>query len=124
MATNKRVRSRRPRTAKDIAIELAGEKQKPRQLERTSCNLREQIHSLECFIAAAPALSRAEKLANFDIVPPMRSAPASKRGKTRLTLQQQMAQRRHRLRLLAEFGILSLTILGLAGWLNHWFKII
>lgn len=124
MASNKKVRSRRPRTARDIALDLGAVKEKPRQLARHSVDLQEKIHRLECFIAAAPVLARQQKLENYDIVPPMDSAAQKKRKPCRLTLQQQMALRRRRLRLLAEFSIVSITVIGLAGWLNHWFKVL
>jgi hypothetical protein len=124
MPANKKVRSRRARTAKDIAMDLGSVKEKPQQLARHALDLRDQIHRLECFIASAPALARQQKLASYDIVPPMEPATPKKRKPTRLTLQQQMALRRHRLRLLAEFSIVSITVIGLAGWLNHWFNVL
>jgi hypothetical protein len=124
MPANKRIRTRRTsRTAKDIAMDLGtAMKQQPRQLARKSDDLQNQIHRLECFIAAAPSLKRQHRLENYDIIPPMqRSAPVRKTS--RLPLQQQMALRRQRLRLLAEFGIVSITVAGLAGWLNHCFNL-
>lgn len=126
MAANKRVRSRRPKNGRDLAHQSkARPPEQTAQHRRPPRDLQGEIHRLECFIAAAPRLSRQQKLARLDYVPPYQAeTPVSRRQSARqLPLHQQSALRRRRLRLAAELGIVGVSIAGLAGWLNHCLQI-
>lgn len=123
MAANKRVRSRRPKNGRDLALHTPAQTTgKPSAQLRRPGDIQSEIHRLECFIAAAPRMSRQQKLARLNYVPPHETeASVRKPGRPirHLPLQQQWAVRRRRLRLVVELGMVGLAIAGLAGWLNH-----
>jgi hypothetical protein len=119
MASNKKFTPRRPKTATGLAQETPA--QRNTTLTRTAKTLNDRIERLECFIAAAPSVARQQKLARINIVPPMeQDQPNYRRSKIgRLPMQQQVANRKRRIRLLIEVGIVGIGIAGLAGWLNQ-----
>ena len=119
MAANKKITPRRSKTATGLAQETPA--QRKTSLIRTSKTLNDRIERLECFIAAAPSVARQHKLARINMVPPMESdQPTYRRTKgSRLPMQQQIANRKRRILLLIEIGIVGIGIAGLAGWLNQ-----
>lgn len=122
---NKRVRSSRPKTSRDCLKEApVPATAKPAHLSRKHRELQEQIHRLECFITAAPQMSRQQRLKNWDMVPPLEKESPRKvaRRPARRSLHQQQIVQRHRLRLLIEFGFVVAAIAGALGWLNQWFR--
>jgi hypothetical protein len=116
---NRKVRSRRPKSAQELKKEAAPQRNS-RHLAKRSDELNSQIHRLECFITAAPQIQRQQRLANVNIVPPMElSSPAPRRR--RVPIAKQRARRSERLRMATE-GLLVLgSIAGVVGWLNQWF---
>jgi hypothetical protein len=120
MAANKKISPRRAKTATGLAQESP--KARSKSLASSSKNLNDQIHRLECFIAAAPSVARQQKLSRVNFVPPMESdTPVYRRRPgARLPMQQQIANRQRRIRLLAELGIVGIGIAGLAGWLSQY----
>ena len=124
MAVNKRVPSRRPKTGKELAHEPATARKT--RLAGKSQDIHDEIHRLECFISAAPRISRQQRLARINVVPPHETeTPAHRRKHTgRLPLQQQIAIQRQRILHVAELGIVGIGILGLAGWLNQFLHIL
>ncbi len=123
MAANKRVASRRPKTAKDLTHELP--KAGRQRLAGKSVDIRDEIHRLECFISAAPRISRQQRLDRVHVVPPHETEMAAQRSRLprHLPLQQQIALKRTRMLHLAELGIVGVCIAGLAGWLNQFLHI-
>jgi hypothetical protein len=121
---NKKVRSPRPRYAAELVKPLGPAKPSQlRQLQKSSRELTEEIHRLECSIAAAPAAIRRHRLATMDTLPAPEPAFApSKRRSNRLPLQQQRAIRNRRLGLLAELVIVFTTLAAAVGWMNQWFN--
>ena len=121
MAVNKRVPSRRPKTSKDLLAYEPHTARKQR-LAGKSQDIHDEIHRLECFISAAPRISRQRSLARINVIPPHETeTPAHRRHHTgRLPLQQQIAIKRQRMLLVAELGIVGIGIIGLAGWLNQY----
>jgi hypothetical protein len=120
MAGNKKISPRRSKTATGLAKESPAACRKT--LASSSKSLDEQIHRLECFIAAAPSVARQQKLSRVNFVPPMEGdTPVYRRRPgARLPMQQQIANRQRRIRLLAELGIVGVGIAGLAGWLSQY----
>jgi hypothetical protein len=120
---NKKVRSTRPRYASELAKPLGSPKPAQiRQLQRSSLELQEEIHRLECTIAAAPAAMRRHRLATMDTLPaPERTFSPRRRQNARLPLQQQRAQRNRRLGVLIELVLVFTTLAAALGWMNQWF---
>ena len=116
---NRKVRSRRPKTAQEANHELST-RSKTRHLAKRADELSRQIHRLECAITAEPRIQRQRRLANVNIVPPMElSSPAPRRR--RVPIAQQRAQRGQRLRLLMEGVFVIGSIAAVTGWLNQWY---
>ncbi|MBK8094429.1 MAG: hypothetical protein IPK32_21310 [Verrucomicrobiaceae bacterium] len=117
---NRKVRSRRPKTATELGRAPAPQLTKPRQLQRQASRVNEEIHRLECLIADAPRLQKAHRLATLDILPPMESAPTASRRKKKLTLSQKSVQNSRRLSLAMEWLVVLGGIAALAGWIHQW----
>ncbi len=116
---NRKVRSRRPKTAQELGKAFAPELAQPRQLSRRALEVDKQIHRLECLIADAPRLQKQQRLATLDMVPPMESAV--RRRNSRLTLAQQSERTNRRMRLALEWLLVAGGIAAVIGWLNQWF---
>jgi len=116
---NRKVRSRRPKTAQEASQELSP-RGKSRDLAKRADEVRHQIHRLECVITEAPRLQRQHRLANVNMVPPMELASPAPRHR-RVPIAQQRAQRSKRLCLALECVLVVGTIAGVTGWLNQWF---
>lgn len=121
MAANKRVSSNRPKSSRDLLARDEPPAARKQRLAGKSRDIQEEIHRLECFISAAPRISRQQRLERINIVPPLeRDGPARRRlPGGRLPLQQQIALKRQRFMLVAELAVVGLGILGAVGWLNH-----
>lgn len=117
---NRKVRSRRPKTAQEASHELSP-RGKSRHLAKRADELRHQIHRLECVITEAPRLQRQHRMANVNMVPPMELSSPVTRQQRRVPIAQQRAQRGKRLRLVLECMIVLGTITAITGWLNQWF---
>lgn len=120
---NKRVRTSRPRFASDLGKELGAPKPAQiRQLNKSSRELKEEIHRLECSIAAAPAAMRRHRLATMDSLPAPEPAFAkTKRRTSRMPLQQQRVKRNRMLGLLIELVTVFAILAAAVGWMNQWF---
>lgn len=120
---NKKVRSTRPRYASELAKPLGSAKPaQMRQLQKSSRELTQEIHRLECSIAAAPATMRRHRLATMDTLPAPESAFVKTRRRTsRMPLQQQRARRNRRLGLFMELIVVFTTLAAALGWMNQWF---
>lgn len=120
---NKKVRPPRPRYASELAKPLGPAKPaQMRQLQKSSRELTQEIHRLECSIAAAPAAMRRHRLATMDTLPAPESAFVKTRRRTsRMPLQQQRAQRNRRLGLFMELIVVFTTLAAALGWMNQWF---
>lgn len=117
---NRKVRSRRPKSALEAAQEVSSPRSKTRHLTKRADALNGQIERLECFIADAPRLQRQHRLANINMVPPMElSSPA--RRQRRVPIAQQRARRGIQMRMLTEGLLILAAIAGVVGWLNQWF---
>ena len=122
---NKKVRSRPSKTGSALTLPpTAGRRPQMRQLQSRSRQLNEEIHRLECTIAAAPHAMRSRQLAYIDTLPPPEplSSPARRKSK-RLPLQQQRAIRRQRLVLLIELTFVLGALAAALGWMNQWFHL-
>jgi hypothetical protein len=116
---NRKVRSRRPKSAQELKQE-SPPRSKSLHLAKRADEVSSEIHRLECYITAAPRLQRQQRLANVNIVPPMElSSPAPRRR--RVPIAQQRARRGERLRLFTEGVFVIGTIAAVVGWLNQWF---
>lgn len=116
---NRKVRSRRPKTAQELKQEITP-RSKSRHLSKRADEVSSEIHRLECYITAAPRLQRQQRLANVNMVPPMElSSPAPRRR--RVPIAQQRAHRGERLRLFTEGVLVVGAIAAVVGWLNQWF---
>jgi hypothetical protein len=116
---NRKVRSRRPKSAQELKHEPSP-RSKSRHLARRAVEVTSEIHRLECFITAAPRIQRQHRLANVNIVPPMElSSPAPRHR--RVPIAKQRARRSENLRLLTEGTLVIGAIAAVVGWLNQWF---
>ncbi len=120
-SSNKRVASRRPKTSRDLLASDEPPAARKQRLAGKSQDIHDEIHRLECFISAAPRISRQQRLARINIVPPLeRDTPSVRhRHAGRLPLQQQIALKRQRFLLIAELAVTGIVIVGIAGWLNQ-----
>ncbi len=116
---NRKVRSRRPKTAQELKQEPSPQR-KSHQLAKRADEVSSEIHRLECYITAAPRLQRQQRLANVNIVPPMELSSPKPRHR-RVPIAQQRARRGERLRLFTEGVFVIGTIAAVVGWLNQWF---
>lgn len=117
---NKRVASRRPKSVQSIAQET-----RPahlRQMKTRSRSLQEEIHTLECAIAAAPHTIRRRRLATKDVLPPPESMFGKKalRSPQRVPLHLRKAASRRRMALYLELGLVVTTLAAALGWMNQW----
>jgi len=117
---NRKVRSRRPKTAKEIKQELSPRRE-TRHLARRSDEVRSQIHRLECLITEAPRIERQQRLANINMVPPMELSSPAPRRQRRVPIAQERARRGAKLRMLTEGVFVLGAIAAVVGWLNQWF---
>ena len=117
---NRKVRSRRPNTAKEIKQELSPCRE-TRHLARRSDEVRSQIHRLECLITEAPRIERQQRLANINMVPPMELSSPAPRRQRRVPIAQERARRGAKLRMLTEGVFVIGAIAAVVGWLNQWF---
>lgn len=118
---NKRVATRRPKTVQSAAQEIQPVRLK--QLRTRSRSLQDEIHTLECAIAAAPHTIRRKRLASKDVLPPPDSMFGRKalRPPQRIPLHLRKAAQRRRLALLIEFVLVVATLTAALGWMNQWF---
>ena len=119
---NKKVRSRSAKSGHDLARQ--SRRPQLRQLQSRSRELGEEIHRLECTIAAAPHAMRRRRLAFIDTLPPPEplSSPARRRI-NRLPLHQQRARQRRRVVLLVELAVVVAALAAAVGWLKQWFHL-
>lgn len=120
---NRKVRSRRAKSAQEQLKQEESPKRKSRQLARRSDELSNQIHRLECFITDAPRLKSKHRLENINIVPPMELPSPAPRSKRRVPIAQQRARRSIQFRMLTEGLIVLGSIAAVVGWLNQWFHL-
>jgi hypothetical protein len=117
---NRKVRSRRPKTAGEIGRAFSPELNKPRQLQRRAGKIEEEIHRLECFISDAPRLQKVQRLATLDTLPPEDSGKSRSRRGKKLTLAQKSELKSRRMGLLIEWTFVLGGIAALAGWIYQW----
>ena len=119
---NKKVRSRSAKTVHELTS--PARRTKMRHLQSRSRELDQEIHRLECTIAAAPHAIRRKRLASIDTLPALepRRAPLRRSGK-RLPLQQQRAIKRQRMVLMIELGVVLAALGAALGWMNQWFHL-
>jgi hypothetical protein len=117
---NRKVRSRRPKTAQELGKAQPPDAVNPRHLRRRSDELGKQIHRLECLIADAPRLQKAQRLATLDTLPPLAATPVN-RGRRKMTLAQRQEINGRRLWLAVEWTVVGAGIAAVVGWLNQWF---
>lgn len=118
---NRKVRSRRAQTARDLSQQPQPSRGQTRHLSKRSDEVNSQIHRLECFIADAPRLERQQRLANVNMVPPMELPSPALRHRRRVPIAQRRAKRSQKLMLLAEGAVVVGMIAAVVGWLNQWF---
>jgi hypothetical protein len=95
-----------------------------RHLQSRSRQLDEEIHRLECTIAAAPHAMRRRRLAYIDTLPPPEPLSSPVRRKVnRLPLQQQRARRRRQTVLMVELFLVVASLAAAVGWMNQWFHL-
>lgn len=121
MNMNKRVATRRPKSVQDLAQEARPARLK--QMRTRSRALKEEIHSLECTIAAAPHAIRRQRLATKDVLPAPESMLVKRalRSPQRKPLHLLKAAKRRRLALLIELGVVLTSLAAAVGWMNQWF---
>jgi hypothetical protein len=121
---NKKVRSRPSKSGPALAISPTGKRPQMRHLQSRSRQLNEEIHRLECTIAAAPHAMRSRQLAYIDTLPPPEPLNSPARRKTgRLPLQQQRARKRRRVGLVVELAVVLGALAAALGWMNQWFHL-
>lgn len=124
---NKRIRSRRSPVADDIltGLDLPTPKRQ-RQNTRRASEINDEIHRLECVIAAAPSLQRQRALTRRDTLPPIddHRSPRSRPRQTPAALPLNARRLRSQQRLLqgAQLLILVVAIAGVAGWMKQWLQ--
>lgn len=114
---NRKVRSSRPKSARELKKEVSPQT-KSRQLDKRADEVSSEIHRLECYITAAPRIQHQHRLANVNMVPAMDKAAPRRR---RTPIAQQRARRGERMRLCLEALIVVGSIAAVVGWLNQWF---
>ncbi|WP_461786209.1 hypothetical protein [Prosthecobacter sp.] len=117
---NRKVRSRRTKTAQELKQELSP-RSKTRHLAKRSDEVRSEIHRLECLITGAPRIERQQRLANINMVPPMELSSPAPRRQRRVPIAQERARRGAKLRMLTEGVFVIGAIAAVVGWLNQWF---
>lgn len=117
---NRKVRSRRVKTARDLNQQLSSQGQ-TRHLTKQSDEVSSQIHRLECFITDAPRMQRQQRLANVNMVPPMELPSPALRHRRRVPIAQRRAKRGQRMMLVTEGAVIVGMIAAVVGWLNQWF---
>lgn len=124
---NKRIRSRRPQETEDIlaGLDLPTPKRQ-RQTTRRASEISEEIHRLECVIAAAPSLQRQSALSRRDTLPPLEDSrsPArrSRQSQNALPLNARRLRSQQRLMQGAQLLIILVAIAGVAGWMKQWLQ--
>jgi len=120
---NKKVRTTRPRYASELAKPLGSPKPaQMRLLQQSSRELKEEIHRLECTIAAAPAAMRRHRLATMDTLPaPEQAFSKTRRRTSGMPLHQQRTRRNRRLGALIELLLVFTALAAALGWMNQWF---
>lgn len=118
---NKRVATRRPKSVQALAQEARPARLK--QMKTRSRALEEEIYSLECTIAAAPHAIRRRRLATKDVLPAPESMMVQKalRSPQRKPLHLRKADKRRRMALLIELGVVATSLAAALGWMNQWF---
>lgn len=121
---NRKVRSRRVKTAQDLSQQTPTPQRQSRRLTKRSDEVNSQIHRLECFIADAPRLERQRRLANVNMVPPMELPSPALRQRRRVPIAQRRAKRGQRFMQVAEGAVILGMIAAVVGWLNQWFHFV
>jgi hypothetical protein len=124
---NKRIRSRRPDPKEDLlaGLDLPTPKRQ-RQYSRRASEINEEIHRLECVIAAAPTMQKQRDIHRRNTLPPMEEfANASPRRRTQknpvmLPLHARRQRSQQRLLLGAQLVFFILAIVAVAGWMKQW----
>jgi len=117
---NKKVRPQHPKSATEIARQSAPAKM--RQIQSRSRQLDQEIHRLECSIAAAPRAQRQHRLATRDTLPPPEPTfSKARRATKRQTLHQQHQQQRKLRGLIIELATVLTLLAAALGWMNQWF---
>lgn len=124
---NKRIRSRRPQETEEIlaGLDLPTPKRQ-RQTTRRASEISEEIHRLECVIAAAPTMQRQRAISRRDTLPPLET-PRSGNRSTRassapLPLNARRIRSHQRMLQTAQLLIILTAIAGVAGWMKQWFQ--
>jgi hypothetical protein len=123
---NKRIRSRRPQETEDIlaGLDLPTPK-KQRQTTRRASEISEEIHRLECVIAAAPTMQRQRALSRRDTLPPLEDSRTPSRRRhspAPLPLNARRLRSQQRLMQGAQLLIILVAIAGVAGWMKQWLQ--
>ena len=122
---NKRIRSPRSKNSPDLLEGLENSApRKRRTLQKRARSVENEIHRLECMIAAAPQISAGQQLRRRNYVPPADEIRDTRRParKGRVPLQQQRTLQRRRTFQLVQFGVLLLAIAAIAGWMKQWLQ--
>ncbi len=124
---NKRIRSRRTEAKEDLlaGLDLPTPK-KQRQYTRRSSEIDEEIHRLECVIAAAPTLQKQRDIHRRNILPPLEelAAPRRRTRKAPAALPMHARRLRSRQRLILGTQLLFFiaAIVAVAGWMKQWMQ--
>lgn len=124
---NKRIRTRRSTETDAIlsGLDLPTPKRQ-RQNSKRASELNEEIHRLECVIAAAPTIQRQRALTRRNIVPPsdeVRSVERrSRQTPAALPLNARRLRSQQRFMQVAQLLLILVAIAGVAGWMKQWFQ--
>ncbi|MCB1225666.1 MAG: hypothetical protein KDK99_07660 [Verrucomicrobiales bacterium] len=119
--SNKRVRPTRLKTAQELLHGPAQPRAKSRQFSQRSRHLDDEIHRLECVIAAVPQMDVKRRLTARNTLPP--ADEIRRRAPRRLPMSQRQQQRRQRTGQLIQLGVLLLLVAATAGWLKQWLQL-
>jgi hypothetical protein len=125
---NKRIRSRRPDPKQDLlaGLDLPTPK-KQRQYTRRASEISEEIHRLECVIAAAPSMQKQNALRRRNTLPPLEELSSSstrrraRQAPAALPLNARRLRSQQRLLQGAQLVFLLTAIVAVAGWMKQWF---
>lgn len=126
---NKRIRSRRPDPKEDLlaGLDLPTPK-KQRQYTRRASEISEEIHRLECVIAAAPTLQKQSALRRRNTLPPLEEHTASgsrsraRKAPAAIPLNARRLRSQQRLLQGAQLVFFLVAIVAVAGWMKQWLQ--
>ena len=123
---NKRIRSRRPDPKEELlaGLDLPTPK-KQRQYTRRASEISEEIHRLECVIAAAPTLQKQNALRRRNTLPPLEDASSRSRARkapAAIPLNARRLRSQQRLLQGAQLVFFLVAIIAVAGWMKQWLQ--